>query len=94
VGPLFGQPGGEFPGADGADGAAIDDQRAPAHALEQALAGKEDVLDVGRIADTDDDQIAAGGQRGGRGRRRGPGLGQGLHLGCGAVPDGQVKAGL
>ena len=52
------------------DRRAVDDERAGAGALGDAVGAEEDRLDVGRVRDADDDDVR-GGRRGRRRRRRG-----------------------
>lgn len=61
----LGQPGGDGPAGFRADGAAIDDQRARPRPGQHAVAPEDDGLHVGRVADADDEDVAAAGHIGG-----------------------------
>ena len=91
---LFGQALRYRAGHGGGYGAHVDDDRARGRTLDHAVGAGDDVLHVWGIGDAGDDDLAAAGRVFGRSGRGCARVGQGFHAGRGAVPDGDLVAGL
>ena len=61
--------------------------------MNHAVFAQDNRLDIGGVADADDDNVAGFRHRFGRVSRRRAALDEGRHAAGGAIPDGQVKAG-
>ena len=62
--------------------------------MNHAVFAQDNRLDIGRVADADDDDVAGFRHRFGRVSRRCAALDEGRHAAGGAIPNGDVKAGL
>ena len=89
----LGEPRGEIPAARWGDGRAIDDERARARALGDAVGSEQDRFHVGRVGDADDRDPGIGdGVAGGLGDRRRQ-VGELRRAARRPVPGGDVEAG-